>query len=342
MNQNLPAASTGFAFPDWWPAKGATPTPATLPRITVVTPSYNQAPFLEATLRSVLDQGYPNLEFIVVDGGSQDGSVDIIRRYEKHLTWWVSEKDRGQVDAILKGLARATGEWFNWINSDDLLAPQALWRVAAAAGDTDIVTGPVANFSARGLRGLTDNKRFSLQPLIFQHLGGGTKYHQPGIWLRREALLQSGGLHRERHYKFDYEMLLRYVHRHPRVCYLPEVMAYFRLHEQSKTVTQSQSRLSAFQQEHADILRDLAADPAFAAQRPALELAARQCNWIVTLAQQLGETAPSRLQQLGWLWREVRKDPAARCIRHSRKAVLRLLRGSLWPQAWTSQARRRV
>lgn len=132
-------------FPPFFPAQPvrAASSASGLPRITVITPSYNQAPYLEATLRSVLEQGYPNLEYIVVDGGSTDGSRDILEHYAPHLSWWVSERDAGQTDAIRKGLTRATGEWFNWINSDDLLAPGALWRIAEAAGarQTDIIAG---------------------------------------------------------------------------------------------------------------------------------------------------------------------------------------------------------
>jgi glycosyltransferase involved in cell wall biosynthesis len=103
------------------------------PRISIVTPSFNQGQFLEETIRSILLQGYPNLEYVIMDGGSTDDSVEIIRKYQEHLSFWVSEKDAGQSDAINKGFARCSGELLNWINSDDVLMLGALRAVAEAA-----------------------------------------------------------------------------------------------------------------------------------------------------------------------------------------------------------------
>src|SRR5690242_10507015 len=101
-----------------------------LPKFSVVIPSYNQGQFLEETILSVINQGYPNLELFVVDGGSKDNSVDVIKKYESHITWWVSEKDKGQSDAINKGFSRVTGDIATWLCSDDLFTEGALKRVA--------------------------------------------------------------------------------------------------------------------------------------------------------------------------------------------------------------------
>ena len=118
------------------------------PIITVVTPSYNQGRFLEETIDSVLSQGVPGLEFIIVDGGSTDESVEVIKRHARHFAWWVSEKDRGQSHAINKGIARATGTWLAYLNSDDVYLPGALPALLAS-----LATAPAARWIAGGVIG---------------------------------------------------------------------------------------------------------------------------------------------------------------------------------------------
>ena len=126
----------------------------TLPKVSIITPSFNQGQFLEASIRSVLEQDYPNLEYIVVDGGSKDDSVEVIKKYQDRLAWWVSEKDKGHADALNKGFARATGEILAWLNSDDIYFPGAVTEavsvlqnqpeVGMVYGDADLIADDLA------------------------------------------------------------------------------------------------------------------------------------------------------------------------------------------------------
>ena len=123
------------------------------PLVSIITPSFNQADYLEHTIRSVLEQDYPNIEYMVVDGGSTDGSVDIIKKYEKQLAWWVSEPDKGQSEAINKGFKRANGEIVAWLNSDDVYMPNAITRAVEtlqANPEAAFVYANLHSINARG------------------------------------------------------------------------------------------------------------------------------------------------------------------------------------------------
>ena len=181
------------------------------PKISVVTPSYNQADFLEATLRSVLDQNYPNLEYIVIDGGSTDGSVDIIRKYAGRLAFWVSEKDRGQSHAINKGFQKATGDILCWLNSDDYFLPGTLAFVAEQLGadaGTHAIAGhcQVVHTDGTPPRLLTGGYTSHEELIKFW-----TSYemHQPAIFWRREVYEKIGLLNEDLHYIMDFDYWTR-------------------------------------------------------------------------------------------------------------------------------------
>lgn len=181
-----------------------------LPRISVVTPSYQQAQYLGATLESVRTQEYPHLEHCVVDGGSTDGSVDVIRGHAGQLSWWVSEKDRGQSDAINKGFARTTGEVVCWLNSDDLFEPRALWTVGEA-----FASDPRMQFFAGGASWLSPDG--SCAPVtasaatfadLLRYMAG-VYLPQPAVFFRRSLLQKVGPISGDLHYGMDLDLWLR-------------------------------------------------------------------------------------------------------------------------------------
>ena len=162
-----------------------------LPRISVVTPSYNQVQFLGQTVRSVLDQGYPDLEYLIVDGGSTDGSVEILHKYENRLAYWTSRRDRGQSDALNEGFAHATGDILGWINSDDLLWPGALPAVGhyfAEHPEVDVVLGWSLQFQNNKVFYLNEPLPMRLEYLLY------TSYSLPqdAIYWRRDVYEKIG------------------------------------------------------------------------------------------------------------------------------------------------------
>lgn len=205
-------------------------------RVTVVTPSFNQAPFIEQTIRSVLDQDYPDLEYIVVDGGSTDGSLEIIRRYADRLAWWVSEPDGGQTDALNKGFRRATGEVLAWLNSDDVYRPGAVWEAAAyldAHPEFGMVYGEADFIDTEG----RVTGRFDARQADYVRLMRGAVYiPQQAAFFRRSLWEQVGPLDPAFYFAMDYDLWVR-IARIARLQYLPgRTWAAFRLHASAKTI----------------------------------------------------------------------------------------------------------
>ena len=181
------------------------------PRITIVTPSYNQARYLEATLRSALLQGYPNLEILVLDGGSTDDSVRIIRKYDKWLAYWVSERDGGQPVAINRGLGRATGAVLTWLNSDDILTPGALRRVALlvrARPEAVAWVGACFRFDTAGRITDTIFPR-GLDRASLADWGGKGFFYQPSCFISARAWQKIGTLDQRLEYGFDVDLWLK-------------------------------------------------------------------------------------------------------------------------------------
>jgi GT2 family glycosyltransferase len=216
------------------------------PRISVVTPSFNHAEFLEETIRSVLLQGYPDVEYMVMDGGSSDNSIEIIKKYEPWLTFWVSERDSGQPGAINKGWARATGDIFAWLNSDDWYQPNALQMVARFF-QTDCnclwLAGAVDNCSAPG----KVIKRFHTRPTSLAQCIGRKDYgfHQPATFWHRKLVKTVGPLDESLHYDLDHDFWIRSLLLGFKPVCVEDCLAGFRLHADSKTC----SRLHLFLKE---------------------------------------------------------------------------------------------
>lgn len=220
------------------------------PKISIITPSFNQGSFIEETILSVLDQNYPNIEYIIIDGGSTDESVDIIRKYDDKLTFWVSESDDGQADAINKGLQKATGDWVGFLNSDDILKPGALHKIAESSqsDNPDWICGGVHIFGNDGADyGI---KQPSPSRQIADWLVYDAQVPQQGSFWKRELISKVGLMNTSFHFAFDMEYWIRLVtyDYFPKI--IPDTLAGFRIHE----ITKSMGGRSKFIQEHRRIL----------------------------------------------------------------------------------------
>lgn len=206
------------------------------PLVSIITPSYNQAAYLEYTIQSVLSQDYAAIEYILVDGGSTDGSLDIVRKYAHKFAWWVSEPDRGQAEAINKGLMRSSGEVVAWLNSDDLYLPGA-------------VSGAVEALQRNPRAGMVYGDAVTIDPsgcpikvLRFpdwglEQLMGFRIICQPAVFMRRSALEQAGFLDTSYQYMLDHHLWLR-IAEISAIAHIPQMWAAARHHPAAKNVAQ--------------------------------------------------------------------------------------------------------
>jgi len=209
------------------------------PKISIVTPSLNQGQFIEETIRSVLLQGYPNLEYIIIDGGSTDGSVSIIRKYEKWITYWVSEPDRGQSHALNKGFSKSTGDIINWLNADDFYLKgglQAIGKIFQKCPGHMIVASGI-DFEEK-----TKNEvvvfpiRISVENII-KFWEGWYDWLQPSIFFPKSAFLEVGALDETLHFAMDTDLYCRLMQSLP-LLYIDTPISKFRRHAWAKTSSQ--------------------------------------------------------------------------------------------------------
>ena len=224
------------------PSRLAIPLIDIQPLVSIITPSLNQAAFIEAAIESVLTQDYPQIEYIVIDGGSTDGTLDILRRYGDRVRW-LSEPDAGQSDAINKGFRLARGEIVAWLNSDDVYLPQAVSRAVRELQDhpqSALVYGQAEEIDRAGrvIGPCEYVEPFDLHRLIhcFDYIV------QPATFFRREAFVDVGGLDSSLHYCMDYDLWIKLALRYP-VQYLPVMLARARLYPETKTASGGMERL---------------------------------------------------------------------------------------------------
>jgi len=249
-----PDGKTGFPWTEHsQPSPDRLPDGSEYPRISIVTPSYNQGVFLEETIRSVLLQGYPNLEYIIIDGDSNDNSVEIIKKYDRFLTYWVSEPDSGQTNAINKGIQRTSGQIFAWLNSDDVYTIDALKSVAQAfqADKFALLCGQCEfiNTDGEGLFRAVPAETVDVFTVLSDHLA------QPSCFINTNLMKSCGVLNEKLHYSFDYDYWIRLLLQDTKVYSAPILLSKYRLHQQSKTETSRPKFDAEIELVHQDALK---------------------------------------------------------------------------------------
>src|SRR5688572_25537890 len=209
--------------------------PVPIPLVSIITPSFNQARYLEATIRSVLGQDYPRIEYMLVDGGSTDGSLEVIKKYENELAWWGSEKDKGQTDAINKGFARANGEILAWLNSDDTYEPGAVSAAVKYLQEYSEVGMVYGDCNFINESGNVIGKFGSAQTNYHLLRQGYSHIPQQTMFFRSQLWKQVGPLDPSFYLAMDYDLWTRIAAR-SEIKYVPQTWANFRLHTSGKTI----------------------------------------------------------------------------------------------------------
>ena len=224
-------------------------------RISVITPSYNQVAYLEKTIQSIISQKYEDLEYILIDGGSDDGSLEIIEKYKEHFAFWISEKDEGQSHAINKGFGKATGDIITWINSDDQLVLNALHRIATEFEkdknkEIFVIHGKTILFGEN-----RQDKEFGASSIDFLERSlAGLPFPQPSSFFRKELIDKYGNLKRKFHFGMDYEFFVP-VFLNEKSIYVDEIFSKYLYHTNSKSLTQQNGFAKDYAKVFSKILR---------------------------------------------------------------------------------------
>ena len=224
-------------------------------KISIVTPSYNQGVYIEETIKSVIEQNYSNLEYIIFDGGSTDSTCDIIKKYDGFITYWESKKDKGQSDAISKGLSISKGEIFAWQNSDDRYLPGTLDYVAEIFKNNphiDILFGGWNYINAKG------EKIFTVIPKRFNvtKLRSGYKIPpQPAVFFRRSSIERVGGLNLLKQQVMDYDLYIKIINK-DNMFVTNRILGDFRVHSTSKTISGKKEQMKELKETRNEILKN--------------------------------------------------------------------------------------
>ena len=256
------------------------------PKISIVTPSFNQGKYIEQTILSVLDQHYPNLEYIIIDGGSNDDTVEILKKYKDQITYWISEPDKGQTHAINKGFEKCTGDIFNWINSDDYYEPGTFDKLANLFTEhpqVDVVCGREWSFNDVRPEAKTMNAGSIIKQNVYETIRVGV-IDQPCTFFKMKRIESFFPLNESLHYVMDRQLWLSYLleYGQAHILQTDQIFTWFRLHAQSKSIEQAHHFEAEADLLSQSLFRQLIA-PAILKEQLALDSPALKITWNILI-----------------------------------------------------------